>query len=446
MSTNIPPETDNATVPPKDRTCLPYTNAGFDVALTETGWDMRFDNRARRLDVAPPWLNTDPKARKVWVPLTDPLEGKMRDDMRTSFSLVYETSNQTRHKEWCPTERDLKGFVDSYGYDHEVDSWAEDYLRTLPEWDGVNRVDNLVAYCWPDYRDTNPELSPEHADMIAAWIGRYLFLAPIQRAFEPGSDLREVPVLIGPQRGGKSSLVKWLACGNREWFTDAVALDADRKTNDEATAGKVFVEIAEMVGNRRADIERMKVRLTSHQDGGQRAAYAKFVRSYDRRWVAVGTANDTGSGVLPNDPSGNSRFVALRVGVAARQPWGLPVEHRDQCFVEALFKYTHHDVADKYRGWGSARLPAALHEAQQVTNKVHTSANPLIEDALAGLTCAEYTPKELYEDVWSAMPEGARPSERVVAMAATAAGWTRKRVYRAGSKQVRVWVNPSGGA
>ena len=42
---------------------------------------------------------------------------------------------------------------------------------------------------------------------LTSWAGVYLALGAVQRAYEPGGLLREIPILIGPQRIGKSQLL-----------------------------------------------------------------------------------------------------------------------------------------------------------------------------------------------------------------------------------------------
>ena len=404
-----------------ERDVFEFTKHGFEEALHRLGWRIRFDERAQRLDAKLPDSDS-------WVPYTDVVAYQLRDEARVCFA----NDEAAKPRPYNLIERDMKEFPRLVGQDHACDAWFEDYIQRLKPWDKEPRVEGLLEHIWPDCLELNPEFGDKAAEM-ARWIGRYLFVGPLQRADEPGSDLREIPVLIGPQRGGKSSLVEWLACRNKNWFTDGVALDNDRKTNDESTAGKVYVEIAEMTGYRKADIERMKVWLTSHQDGAQRAAYGKFVNPYLHRWVAVGTANDTGSGTLPNDPSGNSRFVAFRVGHAENQPHTLNDEFRDQCFAEALYPFKA-----GVDGWTDGRLPRELWEGQRRANKVHASANMCLEDAVDALDKDWYTPKDLVNEVMHSMPgEGARPSERQVWMAAKAAGWERgKKLGK------RVWVRP----
>ena len=85
--------------------------------------------------------------------------------------------------------------LDALVYHREVDPLM-DWLRALPEWDGVARL-NLMLHCL-DVPD----------DELTKWASRYLVLGVIQRTYEPGCKLDEIPVLIGPQGIGKSAVLR----------------------------------------------------------------------------------------------------------------------------------------------------------------------------------------------------------------------------------------------
>ena len=70
-----------------------------------------------------------------------------------------------------------------------------DYLDELPLWDGLARVEGLLCNMF------GAAWSP-----LAEWASLFMFLGVVQRTFEPGCKLDEIPVLIGPQGIGKSAL------------------------------------------------------------------------------------------------------------------------------------------------------------------------------------------------------------------------------------------------
>ena len=177
----------------------------------------------------------------------------------------------------------------------------KDWLRhALPEWDGVERIAGLLTATFGA------------ADKpLTRWGSRYLLLAPVQRAMEPGCQLREMPVLIGPQGVGKSALLRELfpQAQQARWFSDSYSLhEQDPGRQIEATAGAALVEIPELAGLRKAEIERVKADISRREDRW-RLAYRRDAEAFPRRFAFVGTSNERS--VLPDDPSGNTRFVPI---------------------------------------------------------------------------------------------------------------------------------------
>ena len=117
-------------------------------------------------------------------------------------------------------------------------------------------------------------------------------------------------VLIGPQGIGKSSALRLaLPPDHPGWFADGLNLAAFPKERAEALQGRVIVEVAEMAGSTRAELESLKSFLSRTDDGSVRLAYRRNPETLLRRCIIVGTTNDPNP--LPNDPSGNRRFVPV---------------------------------------------------------------------------------------------------------------------------------------
>ena len=86
----------------------------------------------------------------------------------------------------------------------------------------------------------------------------------------------------------------------------------------------------------------MKAFITRPNDGHLRLAYRRDREPCPRRAVIIGTANPSVSGVLPNDPTGMSRFVVVdlpapRSLVGKVEGW--IDARRDQLWAEALHRY-----------------------------------------------------------------------------------------------------------
>ena len=163
------------------------------------------------------------------------------------------------------------------------------------------------------------------------------------------------------------------------WFVSGLDLAADDKTLTEAVIGSVIVEAAEMVGAGRADLARMKAFATRQNDGHLRLAYRRNREPSARRSIIVGTANPSPAGILPNDPSGNTRFVV--VDLPACRSLAGPVEawiseRRAQLWAEA---------AARYAAGERANLPEDLQPAAAAAAESHRRKDELLEDAIAGL-------------------------------------------------------------
>ena len=240
----------------------------------------------------------------------------------------------------------------------EVDPFIE-WLEALPEWDGNLRFAGWLTQVF------EAERSP-----LVEWASRFIFLGPMWRAFKPGYKLDEMPVLIGPQGCGKSTALRWvLPPEEGEWFADSLNLADDSKARAEALQGRVLVEASEMTGGSRADLESLKAFISRTDDGGVRLAYRANPEPLPRRAVIVGTSNDD---CLPNDPTGNRRFVAIRLqdGDPANLRTYLDT-NREQLWAEAL---------DVYCSGTEARLPEDLFACQAVSNERFRRRDHILED------------------------------------------------------------------
>ena len=133
------------------------------------------------------------------------------------------------------------------------------------------------------------------------------------RAYKPGLKVDEVVVLSGPQGCGKSTFAKYINPPETrdEWFSDSVRFDADPKSQVEGIKGRWIVEFSEAVGLTRAGIGQLKMFITRTDDGSIRLAYRPDPVRMLRRCAFIITTNEERP--LPNDPTGNRRFVVVRL-------------------------------------------------------------------------------------------------------------------------------------
>lgn len=246
--------------------------------------------------------------------------------------------------------------------ENEVDAFIVDFLDKLPVHDGVWRLE----YMLPD------QFGAENSEIVQ-WAGKSPFIGAIQRAYEPGAKIDEMAVLIGGQGLGKSSFLRWALPTENvglAWFSDGLDLSHSDKERAEALQGRVFVEAPELAGATRAELESLKAFLTRQDDGVVRFAFRRNPEIMKRRAMIMGTSNN--DDCLPNDPTGNRRFVPilLKEGFNVQ---AYMAEHRDQLWAEAMVRYKRGERAN---------LPRSLHVQAQQQAEDFRRRDATIEDAI----------------------------------------------------------------
>ena len=191
------------------------------------------------------------------------------------------------------------------------------YLSRLV-WDGVPRLDGWLS--------TYLGVADDDAGVTRA-IGRVTLIAAVRRVRHPGSKFDLIPVVEGAQGIGKSRAIAML-CPNQEWFTDNLDLSMSPKEIIELTSGKWLVEIGELAGMRRSDVEHVKA-LVSRQVDEARPAYGRLTEKRPRQFILIGTTNNDQYLV---DESGNRRFLPVK---ATKIDIDGLARDRDQLWAEA---------------------------------------------------------------------------------------------------------------
>lgn len=198
------------------------------------------------------------------------------------------------------------------------------YLQSLPEWDGIDRVEALLV----DY------LGAEDNQYVRT-VTRKVLCAAVARVFNPGCKYDTILVLNGPQGIGKSTLIAKLG---GEWFSDSLQLaDTHDKTAAEKLQGYWILEIGELAGLRKADVETLRSFL-SRQNDIYRASFGRRPAPHPRQCVFIGTTNAE-NGYL-RDTTGNRRFWPVRVnGQSGKKPWEISNYEIKQLWAETLKLY-----------------------------------------------------------------------------------------------------------
>ena len=394
---------------------------GLATALEGLGWDVAYCSRSAVI-----WWR---KKGGKWQPGDDNLVAWIRQQIADAFTVSGKPMRFGRDT-W-------PGALGAVLHTRTVDMF-EVWLDRLPAWDGHSRIDGWLSQCFEIV-----EHDPDSRD-LAAWASGFLLLGAVERAREPGAKLDEMPVLVGPQGCGKSTALRWLlpqgAWGDR-WFSDALNLSADNKVRAESLLGRVVVEVSEMTGATRAEVDSLKAFLSRTDDGAVRLAYRENPTPMQRRAIMAGTTNNVEA--LPNDVSGNRRFVVVEI--ASGNPTYLRQyldANRDQMWAEACALYD---------GGARARLPEALSTAQADVNERHRRRDAILEDALGSFLALQVQPFPMAD---AAIATGllhpadgpgklSKRDQGRLAIALRAMGCTDTRRTVDGRK-LRLWTTPNG--
>lgn len=162
------------------------------------------------------------------------------------------------------------------------------------KWDGISRINTLLI----DY------FGAEDNAYTRAAI-RKMLCAAVARVFEPGVKFDTALILVGEQGTYKSTFVKKLGM---EWFSDTFTT-VQGKESFEQIQGAWLIEMAELSGLKKAEVESIKHYISKREDMF-RPAYGRTVETYKRQCVFFGTTNNKD---FLRDPTGNRRFMPVDV-------------------------------------------------------------------------------------------------------------------------------------
>jgi predicted P-loop ATPase len=198
---------------------------------------------------------------------------------------------------------------------------VRDYLtRCEAAWDGDERLSTVLI-------DRLGAKDNEYTREVT----RKTLIAAVARIFEPGCKFDNVLTLIGEQGIGKSTIFKKL--GN-DWFSDSLTTVVGKDAY-EALQGVWLVEMGELAGMKKAEVEAVK-HFISKQVDRFRVAYGRRVEDFPRQCIIVATTNDyeplRGSG-------GDRRFWPVVCEASEQDVWDMEQEEVDQIWGEAVAAY-----------------------------------------------------------------------------------------------------------
>lgn len=195
---------------------------------------------------------------------------------------------------------------------------VRDWLKSLPEWDGTERLSHWVA----DY------LGAEDTEYVRL-VGRWYVIGMVKRVMDPGCQHDYCLVLEGAQGKRKSSAFRVLA---EPWFDDT-DIDLNHKDGIGALQGVWLHEFSELGSLAKAEEKKQKSFLARRVDKF-RPTYARLDVSVPRQIVFGGTTNEW---EWNKDPTGGRRFWPVmcteRLDIEGLRAM------REQLFAEALVAY-----------------------------------------------------------------------------------------------------------
>ena len=234
------------------------------------------------------------------------------------------------------------------------------WLKELPEWDTKPRLSNLLNEVFEVEKPYIP---------LGEWAIKGLLLGCVWRTYQAGYKFDQMPILISEKQGiGKSGLLNSLV-PNEDLFTDSVNFSMELKKIVEACRKKLIVEIAELSGFRKTDIDKMKAILSSRIDT-LRLSYGKDAKDLKRQFVFCGTSNSLRP--LPNDLTGLRRFVPIKLKkrLEYQDVINFVVKQRTQLWAEAVYLYNKKE---------SARLPQSLWNLSEQASESNRGGNESFE-------------------------------------------------------------------
>ena len=390
---------------------FPHKDAdALEAALDQLGVKVRYNNRAMVAETS-----TDGGSK--WTRTSDRLSADLRRSIAASFS--YRLAD---NRGIAPLRFGLEAWnehLNALMFHLEVDPFKV-WLEGLPTWDGKKRLHRLLT-------DT---LKAEDGP-LTRWASTYLTLAAVQRAYEPGCLLREIPILIGVQNLGKSQLLNHLLpVDHPEWFSDSISMAEAVQKRIEGVLGRVICELSELTGFSRADQESLKSFISRRDDGAVRLAYRHDPETALRRFILVGTSNDPEC--LPSDPSGNSRYVPVlcRGGSNVEQFMAVNREH---LWSEAVSIYRESN------GEIRANLPRNLMSLQTDRAELHRRKDQVVEDSVADIEGDGYTMAQLCGMTTPTITPTDRRAVGRLADALRLQGWTKRRERTETGDLVYLW-------
>jgi len=211
------------------------------------------------------------------------------------------------------------------------------------EWDGKPRCTEFLIK-WGKVEDS----------AYTREVSRLIFAGGIHRLYEPGCKFEDVPILMGAQGCGKSTLIRFLAIHD-DYFGELKLVEGQSAI--ENLSGKWIIEIPELSAFTKAKDQEAIKAFISRQRDSYRKPYDRNTTELPRRCTFLGSSNDLQPLV---DLTGNRRYYPIVCNCNGYDIYDHEAEIREyilQCWAEArehlhdefMQPFADRNLLDKFR-------------------------------------------------------------------------------------------------
>lgn len=249
---------------------------------------------------------------------------------------------------------------------------VRDYLDACT-WDGIPRIETLLI----DY------LGADDTAYTRA-VTRKALVAAVARIYRPGCKFDYMLTLRGKQGLGKSALIGKLGGA---WFSDTFST-MQGKESFEQLIGAWLVEIGELAGMRKAEVETIKLYISKQSDRF-RPAYGRRLQEFPRQCIFIGTTNEA---QFLKDATGNRRFWVVDTP-------NEPTHDMWEDLTPETVQLIWGEAVALYRKGEPLYLPADLEATAREVQEIYEEENPrvgIVEEYLERLLPEDWDAKDLY--------------------------------------------------
>ena len=290
------------------------------------------------------------------------------------------------------------------------------WLESL-EWDQVERIEGFF------HTHYGTEKSP-YSDRV----GINFWLSMVARVMRPGCKADNMVVLEGMQGCGKSRSVEAIV-GKESGLSTTSNYSMGSVDFIKGIRGFMLVEIGELSGMRKSDVETIKTILSTRVDN-IRESYGKYHNDIPRQGIFIGTTNEK---AYLNDPTGARRFWPIKTTKIDIN--GIDRD-REQLFAEAVFKYKAGEL------W---HIHPPMAEEMQSLRTEQDVWLPIIYDFLKNKEYEMFTTSQILDDAIKLTTDrqDKRHSNRI-AVILRKIGWDFRRKRKSDGSLGQVWFCEKG--